>query len=606
MLITIGDTYLFRTKSWNDWASSTWRDLSGLTWKDIFIGDENYVLNTSPVNIHHRVEDVSTADFDVYDEENQWHFRKGQPIAIKNIDYELEFSGFISSVKEKHISGSTKIIHTIEGIDNHYLAQKRVVAKAFQDEKVEDCVTWILENILADEGITEGEIQVTEVTVSQKIFDYVSASDALDVLAEYAGFTWFIDIDKKLYFIDRATYTAPFDIEIVGGEIPYVEEDSLNVIEGNDEFRNIQYVKGGQAETDLQTEYFKGDGVQTSWAIGYKLGREPTIYLSLNGGEYEEVDVGIKGIEEEKDFYWSKNDPIITQDPLGTKLTANDTLKVEYIGLYPIIVRSSNFEAIDDRLEIEGTGTGKVECVKEEPLATTRDSALEKANSLLDHFGVIGRKVTYRTIETGLSAGQLQHINIPMHDIDDDFLIIDIDINDSGYITYHDVTLVNGPVDDSWTKFFLKMKASGKTSAESAGEVDVLILLNEFPHTWDEEDVPNIFKYVYPSDTTYPDDVIFPCFESGDEIKYIELCVDGNWSYRKYRTTQTITEELITTIVILPSEEANGTISAIRMYGGDLATDEIGSGILLVEHEYNKIKNNLEALQLTFYDAKGW
>ncbi|MFB3894924.1 MAG: hypothetical protein ACE14V_01325 [bacterium] len=606
MLITIGDTYLFETKTWSEWASSTWRDLSALTWKDILVGEENYVLNTTAINIHHRVEDVSTADFQVYDETNQWHFQKGQPVVIRNLDYETEFSGFISSAKEKHIAGSTQIVHTIECIDNHYLAQKRTVAKAFQDETVETCVHWILDNVLSEEGVTEGEIQTTGVTISQKVFDYVSASDAMDTLSEYAGFTWFIDVDKKLYFIDRTTYTAPFDISVVSGEVLYVEEDSLEVTDGNDEFRDIQYIKGGQAETDTQTEYFKGDGVQTSWACGYKLGREPTIYVSLNGGEYVEADVGIKGVETSKDFYWSKNDPIITQDPTETKLTSVDTIKIEYVGLYAIVVKSANYAAIADRLAIEEVGTGKVECVAEDSLATTRDSALEKANSILDHFSVVGKKVTYRTTESGLSAGQLQHITIPMHDLDDDFLITDIDITEFGYVSYYDITAIKGPVDDYWTKVFLKLKAAGKTSAESAGEVDVLIVLNEFTHTWQDVDSPNIFEYVYPGDSTFPGTAELPCFEDGDEIKYIELCIDGDWTYRKYRTAQTIEDDQITTTVIIPSEEGNGTISAIRMYGGDLATETIGTGVLLTEHSFSKIKNSLESLQLTFFDIKGW
>jgi len=43
---------------------------------------------------------------------------------------------------------------------------------------------------------------------------------------------------RSFYFIPRTTYPAPFDIEKVGDNYPYVKNNSLTVVSGNPEFRD--------------------------------------------------------------------------------------------------------------------------------------------------------------------------------------------------------------------------------------------------------------------------------------------------------------------------------------------------------------------------------
>lgn len=59
----------------------------------------------------------------------------------------------------------------------------------------------------------------------------------------------------------------------------------VSVTHANPEYRNRQYIIGTWEETDIQTEYAKGDGQNYFFPVAYKLGGEPEVYVSVGGGE---------------------------------------------------------------------------------------------------------------------------------------------------------------------------------------------------------------------------------------------------------------------------------------------------------------------------------
>jgi hypothetical protein len=155
---------------------------------------------------------------------------------------------------------------------------------------------------------------------------------------------------------------------------------------------------------------------------------EPTISISTDSGKtYTAATVGIKGVETGKDWYWSSNDQIITQDFAGTRLTSTGRLKIEYYGIYQIVLTSANFLEIVDRQSVEGGGSGLVEAVKDDPLVTTEAAGIAEANAILDHYAQIGIKVEYTTLRSGIEVGTLQHITSTIHNLDDDFLITQVE-----------------------------------------------------------------------------------------------------------------------------------------------------------------------------------
>lgn len=607
MLVTINGVNQFETHTWQETLDiGTWGAVLPYTWYDLYV-EENGILMESPTpEVVHSVSKRSTANFTILDIGALKHFKKGQEVEIyANAGYKV-FGGYIESCTEKIVSGRNVLKHDVTCVDYHYLAEKRTVAKAWTETTIETIVNYVLDQYLEDEGVVLGEIQAAG-DITQYIANYISAAEVLDAMSERAGFIWFIDEYKRLYFIDQTSYDADWNLIETAD---YAVEDALNnitVTNANPEYRNRQYIIGTWENTDTQTEYAKGDGQTTSFPVAYKIGDEPDIYVSVNGADYVQKTVGKKGIDTGKDWYWAKSDQIISQDSSATALASTDILKIVYTGLYQIVVVTSNYSEIADRQTVEGAdSSGIVENVRSDTTLSSRDAALEEASAILDVYAMEGKKIEYTTIRDGLSAGTVQAIKITNHDVDDDCLIGEIVFRYTNGQDYYDVTAYTGPVEDSWEDVFLRLSNSQKKSAspDDVNTYDALLVLITFTKTWTAIESPNIWQVVYADGTEDASEVWLPCFEDTDRIKYLSLRRNGNEIYRMYRTSQTSTSNSIVTTFIVPSGSANGEIDQAVLIGGDTATIDEGTGIEVETHAFSYTKNALESLQLQFTSNK--
>mgnify|MGYP006924665660 FL=1 len=173
-------------------------------------------------------------------------------------------------------------------------------------------------------------------------------------------------------------------------------------------------------------------------------------------------------------------------------------------------------------------------------------------------------------------------------------------------VVWYDVSCVEGPQQHSWTKMFEVMATRGQSFVvrENISEEEVLITLQGFEKTWEITDSPNIFKELYASETLYPSPNLYPAFAETDRVKYIEL-LDGsnNVIIRKQVTKQT---GLLNSINYIAPYEGNGTIAKVRWYGGYWASQTNGSGIIVDEQPWDKIKTQLEAVQIDKTDIRNF
>ena len=161
-----------------------------------------------------RIEERSTAFFVVADTPGTGNYVRGMPVSILDPDSTQIFGGFIDTPGRTRQGVGSVLLHDISCMDNHYLADKRLVVKVYTSQTLKTIVEDIHADYLAAEGVTIGEVQ-TGPTIESAIFNYVHPSEAFDVLKEISGFTWYIDVDKKLYFIDRTTNAAAFNLDSV-------------------------------------------------------------------------------------------------------------------------------------------------------------------------------------------------------------------------------------------------------------------------------------------------------------------------------------------------------------------------------------------------------
>lgn len=592
------NTYLFQYYMWNDQKIKTWNDLKTLTWSDVFMNGEP--LNTlypfaNSLSIMDVVNDQSTCDLRIFDSLKTANFRRGQPITIYNENMDIVFSGFIYNVIKKHFGSYPSIAmeYTISCVDNHYLINKRKLVKAFIGETINVAVQWILDNILVDEGILAGSIIASTKTIT-KSYNYVALNDVLDELADYASFIWFIDANKKLYFIPANTYATPFDIILDENcKCPYIKDGTFSVNDENSEYINTEYLTGSTNKTILQTQSFKGDGENQTWTLKLPVAEEPIIKVNN-----VIKTVGINTIDTGKDFYYTIGDPYINQDSAGAKLISSDILTIEFIGSYSIVVKSANYEEIEKRALLEGS-SGIVESISNDTNYTTENDALEKANILINTYGIDAKIIQYTTREEGLEAGQIQHIYSEIYNLDDECLISQVEKSDVDYEIENIITAIVGPINDYWTKQMLKFAtAKDKLISNSVETSETILISWTFDKTWTSIEDPNIFKNIYPSDTIFSNSNFLPCFDNDDKCSYIQFnTVDD---YRVYRTTQIITANQIITTFIIPTDKCNDEngFTQIKFYGGNIATDAINSGVLLSTHTKVYTKNNLESIQI--------
>jgi len=560
-------------------------------------GNEVPIVKNS-LRIRGVVEERSIASFGVGNSSSE--YIKGQPVLIYDDDSDLIYAGVVE--QSQKIRAGASFIHDITCLDWHYLTDKRIIAKSYEAELAGYIVSDIITSYLAAEGITVGEIQDGPV-IAEAVFNYIYITQALDSLAEKTGFTWYIDEAKALYFIDRSTNAAPFTLTESD-----CEKGSISVEKGNPKYRNRQYIKGVRDITDPYSEKHLGDGKARSWTVPFPIAKEPTI--KINGTAVAAADIGIRGIETEKKYYWSKNDKIVNQDAAETVLSSSDEIEIISEGYFDIVALTYNPDAIDALKLIEGAGTGYVEAVDDEPATTTRDSAFQIANQRLEKYGTIDHRIKAKTTRKGLKPGQLLPVSFTDYGVSVNALIESVVIERIDNIYYYNITAVEGPVYGSWAKLFYKIATSRLdfTIRENIGEDEMLTLLQTFSKTWIEATSNNIFKEIYAADTLFPSDTLFPMFETEDRVKYLEL-LDGTDQViiRKPITKQTGADtDEIESIVMLLSFEANVTIAKVRWYGGTFATTTNGSGILVDEQVYAHEKTQFEVIQMAKTDTRNF
>lgn len=438
------------------------------------IGGSSYPMRDRTLRIEDNVSDRSTAEFIVIDRGGLWAFERGAVVRIFDRFAQLAFAGVVDSAQRYRTHEGT-FEHYITCADNHYFADKRIAAQTYESMTAGDIVRDLILDYLAAEGITVGVIEDGP-TVIETVFNYIPVSEALDQLATIAGFWWAIDVDKKLYFVNPDYHSLPFSM--TGYEM---QRGTVQVTNKNPKYRNRQYVKGGKAITDLQTEVQFGDGSKQAFAVRYPIARVPTVEVSIGGGAWVAQTVGIKGLDTGFQWYWSKGDLVMAQEISDTPLAAADRVRVQYFGQWPIVTISERTDEVTRMQTLQG-GSGRVEDVVQDAQIDTREAAFQIANSNLQKYSVNSIRVQFETLQHGLEVGRLVRIVLPDYDIDDDFLIEKLEIWQDAHLVWYRAHCLEGPSEGTWQRFFADIARRGRPQIdqENIGEDEVLITLVSF------------------------------------------------------------------------------------------------------------------------------
>lgn len=314
--------------------------------------------------------------------------------------------------------------------------------------------------IIADIGAAfcdgEGIDFATYVSTGQQLEElncnFTPANVAINTICNITGRSWYIDPWKNLHYFARSENYSPWDISSTSDNWR-----SLTVRKSRDKYRNKEYVLGSYGMNPSE-ESFYGDGLNRTFTLSHAVYAAPVI--SINGYA---ASVGVLNVATStKAFYWMKESAVIVQNSSNTALASTDTLKVSYIGLYPVVAIAEDGAEIAARAAIEGN-SGKYEAETESNKTYTGLAANQYGASIISKYGRLLDTISFETDESGLMAGQLIHISLTDYDIDDDYYITQVTARDVGMATLrYSVQAVSGSDRGGWVSFFRDLVLAGK------------------------------------------------------------------------------------------------------------------------------------------------
>ena len=583
ILITIGTTPIYSSDifSWD----ATIIPSDG-TLLDTYTDWLNLWLNDPGLSIDHNTDGRATASFVVLDSSGAYTFYERQRVVIQQWDGEKQFAGVIQSCQVIRLPGTNVKLHTVAAVDYTAILDWRMIDYAATDKLPGTAVQEILDEYLAEEGITAGYIepgnQLTEIAIGNK-----SALEGFQKLAEACNFVVYLDYDLKLYFHARTLYAADWNV----ADGTDILSESLEITRENPDYRNTEIVIGGYEETDLQTESWIGDGTTKTFPLAYAANRFST--LEVNGSA---KTIGQKGTDAGTyEAYYAVNSETLTFEDAPTN---GHVIVAEYYGLWRSKSKAEDLTAISANVIRQGFGSGKVEHITVDESLNSIVAAGEYANAKLSEYGVDGIQIRYRTSRGGLAAGVLQ--NFDYEGINEDILIYHVQEEWKDGDVEYTIEGVLGPVIEDWANFLNSAFQLIYSVREGVEDATGVTKLYNFSHTFEGVDRPNPFTAAPVSTGLAVSSDTWPCFEEVDRCEYIEFWRDGACVFRKQHTSvpdETEDDEFHSYSFISPAE-AVGEIDEVVFWGGSSATITFGSGVELFRANFARTKTILESFQI--------
>jgi prophage tail gpP-like protein len=552
-------------------------------------------------NVTDTVNERSTANVTLYDSTGLLSFDRGQGIKLELDDGTVLFSGYIIRASESRLGLGGGRTHDLECVDQHYLADKRIVADAYTNATSGAIVQAIITDYLAAEGVTAGRISAGE-TISAVTYNYRTVSDCLDQLAERNGYWWAINADKTL---DFGPPGAAGGICAGSTLVTSALADQISIQRGNVSYRNRQWIRGGRDTTDTQTETQTGDGERRSFLVGFPIAVEPTIEVDTGSG-FVAQDVGVAGLQTDRDWYWSYGSVAVTQDSGGAVLSATDRVRVTYKGLYGVVAQVQDITEQAARALVEG-GSGIVESVIDDKSLDTRLAAFAVGANLLAVYATAAVKIRFVTESTVFYPGALVEVTLPEAGFaGEEALVAAVEWFSAGGRDRAVVTLAIGPVEGTWARYFTNLgNLIGRVTESGAGEVDVVTTNESVSKTWTEAEIPNIFRVFTPGAGTLPGAATIAAFVPADRVRFMSWYDGATEIGRKEFTSQSGADTSeITTITVLGVNDAVGTFTHLGWWGGVAATSALGSGVEVDRQAFALVKTNVENIQVTKTDSE--
>lgn len=331
------------------------------------------------------------------------------------------FAGKIYQRKAGFLSPTLQVGFTIDVdcVDWNVLADQWTISEVYRGQKLGAIIRDIVAKTLAADGVDADGVPDGPL-VADITFNAAKVSEALDALYDITGWYWDIDYFKVLTAGPQAFADAPAPLIVGANSILRDFQDTETL----SQFRNSQIVTGGTGITTVRTERRPGDGETRTWVVEFPLAFKPAI--DRDGVPFDPTTIGIRGVDEGKQFYWNKDQNEISQDAAYPAIPVGDTIGFTYQGLFPEIIKAIDPASIAERKSVEG-GSGIYEDVANEGSLDGDDVVQQRALGLLRRYS-LGSDADIETDRSGYAPGQKVPITVSQMGITArDYLITEMD-----------------------------------------------------------------------------------------------------------------------------------------------------------------------------------
>lgn len=485
----------------------------------VSIGGTSYNALENKVIIEDNAETRSRAYIDIFDDKSGgsfYDFAPYQSVEITDTNGDTAFKGVIIKPVATLIS-PTKRMWKIQCADNHFFVDKRIIARAYENQLAGDIVRDLISNVFSQEGITAGTIDDLSL-VPRMVFNYVNGDRAMRTLSEYTNAVWYVDENKALHFYERTSNDAPFVVresDVLTNPAPYFDL-------ANFKYRNSQFITNIKNVTDTQEEFFIGDGTRQTFSVGYPFAEAPTVEINTGSG-YTTATVGIRGTDTGRDFYYALGSTEIVQEFTDTPLTSSDSMRVTYKGQFQLVALARDDDEVNRIQTLEGGGTtGYVDASTTQAGIKGTDEGVDVAISYLDRFAQTSTLLSFTTTKSTperLRAGQVLDFEMLDQNISGLFLIDQIRIRFRNGLTFYDVKCVASPPEYTFESFIQNLDDSIKDAyieiSENIDTEEVIVVLAdggaETLTVTENANPVTVLACAVPSPTTYVSGTLLVC-----------------------------------------------------------------------------------------------
>ena len=408
------------------------------------------------------------------------------------------WGGVIKTVDITKVSPN-RAVYSVKAEDFTALLERPLIIRSYEDKTISQIVSSLITTYFSDYGITEGTNTVSTV-IKLITFNYENGDNVLNQLKNFGNFQWNVDIYKSLSFtlINSTTSTTALTDEL-----------SLTKNLSADNYRNTQYAKGKKKRTIYQSEKPmtpKPDGKTREFFSTYPIAEEPLIETNVNGAGWVEKTVGVRGLQTDKDFYWSYNDTQVSQDEDGTVLTdanpTDDEIRISYYGLIPLLVVSKDTAEVSEHGAVE-------HYIYNKHLENSID-AKNYVTTLLDKYANDADQISFTLQDKTYSVGEQIPITDSLLNISGNFLAESCQwsprgVNEINY-TYK---VLDGVALGGWEEFFKNLFAP---EVIELNDQEIVIRIYDWDEPTDHDGEYNITVYspLVPENTLYPSNTLYP------------------------------------------------------------------------------------------------